>query len=67
MRWYTEVLKVTMERTLPRVENCHVRFGAMRRDDFDRTSEGPYESFVVDIERFMKGVENKRAEGGVGG
>jgi fluoroacetyl-CoA thioesterase len=53
-------MKVTAEVTLESVENRRLRFSVRCRDEVDVISEGQHERFVVDIDRFMKGLEKKR-------
>jgi fluoroacetyl-CoA thioesterase len=53
-------MKVTAEVTLESVENRRLRFSVVCRDEVDVISEGEHERFVVDIDRFLKGVEKKQ-------
>jgi fluoroacetyl-CoA thioesterase len=54
-------MKVTAEVTLESVENRRLRFSVRCRDEVDVICEGQHERFVVDIDRFLKGVEKKNA------
>jgi len=54
-------MKVTAEVTLEAVDNRRLRFGVVCRDEVDVICEGQHERFVVDIDRFLKGVEKKQA------
>jgi fluoroacetyl-CoA thioesterase len=54
-------MKVTLEVRLEAVDNRRLRFGVVCRDEEDVICEGQHERFVVDIDRFPKGVENKQA------
>jgi fluoroacetyl-CoA thioesterase len=54
-------MKVTAEVTLEAVDNRRLRFGVVCRDEVEMIGEGTHERFVVDIERFLKGVEKKQA------
>lgn len=54
-------MKVTAEVTLESVENRRLRFSVVCRDEVDVICEGQHERYVVDIERFLKGVEKKQA------
>ncbi len=54
-------MKVTAEVTLESVENRRLRFGVVCRDEVEVICEGRHERFVVDIDRFLKGVEKKQA------
>ena len=60
-------MKVTAEVTLESVENRRLRFSVVCRDEVDVICEGQHERFVVDIERFLKGVEKKQAVAKSGG
>ena len=53
-------MKVTAEVTLEAVENRRLRFSVVCRDEVDVICEGSHERFVVDIERFMKGLRKKQ-------
>jgi fluoroacetyl-CoA thioesterase len=53
-------MKVTAEVTLESVENRRLRFSAVCRDEVEVICEGQHERFVVDIDRFLKGVEKKQ-------
>ena len=53
-------MKVTAEVTLESVENRRLRFSVVCRDEVDVICEGQHERFVVDIDRFLKGVEKKK-------
>lgn len=53
-------MKVTAEVTLRSVEGRRLGFGVLLRDEVDVICEGTHERFVVDIERFLKGVEKKQ-------
>ena len=53
-------MKVTAEVTLEAVENRRLRFSVVCRDEVDVICEGQHERFVVDIERFMKGLRKKQ-------
>jgi fluoroacetyl-CoA thioesterase len=53
-------MKVTAEVTLESVENRRLRFSVVCRDEVDVICEGQHERFVVDIDRFLKGVEKKQ-------
>jgi len=54
-------MKVTAEVTLEAVDNRRLQFGVVCRDEVDVICEGQHERFVVDIDRFLKGVEKKQA------
>jgi len=54
-------MKVTAEVTLESVENRRLRFSVVCRDEVEVISEGLHERYVVDVERFLKGVERKQA------
>jgi len=56
-------MKVTAEVTLESVENRRLRFSVVCRDEVEVICEGQHERFVVDIERFLKGVEKKQGVG----
>lgn len=53
-------MKVTAEVTLEAVENRRLRFSVVCRDEVEVICEGQHERFVVDIERFMKGLRKKQ-------
>ena len=54
-------MKVTAEVTLESVEGRRLRFSVVCRDEVEVISEGLHERYVVDVERFLKGVERKQA------
>jgi fluoroacetyl-CoA thioesterase len=56
-------MRVTAEVTLESVENRKLGFRVICRDEVDVICEGRHERFVVDIDRFLKGVEKKQAAG----
>ena len=56
-------MKVTAEVTLEAVDNRRLRFSVVCRDEVDVICEGQHERFVVDIDRFLKGVEKKQGAG----
>jgi fluoroacetyl-CoA thioesterase len=56
-------MKVTAEVTLESVENRRLRFSVVCRDEVEVICEGQHERFVVDIDRFLKGVEKKQGVG----
>ncbi len=53
-------MKVTAEVTLESVENRRLQFSVVCRDEVEVICEGQHERFVVDIDRFLKGVEKKQ-------
>ena len=53
-------MKVTAEVTLQAVEDRRLRFSVVCRDEVDVICEGEHERFVVDIDRFLKGLEKKK-------
>ncbi len=53
-------MKVTAEVTLEQVEGRRLRFSVVCRDEVDVICEGNHERFVVDIDRFLRGVEKKQ-------
>ncbi len=53
-------MKVTAEVTLEAVENRRLRFRVVCRDEVEVICEGSHERFVVDIDRFLRGVERKQ-------
>ena len=60
-------MKVTAEVKLERVDGRRLRFSVVCRDEVEVISEGEHERFVVDIDRFLKGVEKKQSAMGAGG
>ena len=54
-------MKVTAEVMLEAVDNRRVTFGVVCRDEVEVICEGRHERFVVDIDRFLKGVEKKQS------
>jgi fluoroacetyl-CoA thioesterase len=54
-------MKVTAEVTLEAVDHRRLKFGVVCRDEVEVIGEGKHERFVVDIERFLNGVEKKQA------
>ena len=54
-------MKVTAEVTLESVEGRRLRFSVVCRDEVEVICEGEHERYVVDIERFLKGIEKKQA------
>jgi fluoroacetyl-CoA thioesterase len=57
-------MKVTAEVTLEAVDNRRLKFSVVCRDEAEVICEGRHERFVVDIERFLKGLEKKQAAAG---
>jgi fluoroacetyl-CoA thioesterase len=53
-------MKVTAEVTLEAVENRKLRFRVVCRDEVEVICAGQHERFVVDIDRFMKGLRKKQ-------
>jgi len=53
-------MKVTAEVTLESVENRRLRFSVVCRDEVEVICDGEHERYVVDIDRFLKGVEKKQ-------
>ncbi len=53
-------MKVTAGVTLESVEGRRLRFSVVCRDEVDVICEGQHERFVVDIDRFLKGLEKKQ-------
>lgn len=53
-------MKVTAEVTLEAADDRRLRFSVVCRDEVDVISKGEHERFVVDIERFLKGLEKKK-------
>jgi fluoroacetyl-CoA thioesterase len=53
-------MKVTAEVVLESVEGRRLRFSVVCRDEVEVISEGEHERYVVDIERFLKGIEKKQ-------
>ena len=53
-------MKVTAEVTLESVEGRRLRFSVVCRDEVEVICEGQHERYVVDIDRFLKGVEKKQ-------
>jgi fluoroacetyl-CoA thioesterase len=53
-------MKVTSEVTLEAVEGRRLRFSVVCRDEVEVICEGEHERFVVDIDRFLNGLEKKR-------
>ncbi|MGC9198418.1 MAG: thioesterase family protein [Acidobacteriaceae bacterium] len=53
-------MNVTAEVTLQAIENRRLRFTIVCRDELDVICEGDHERFVVDIDRFLRGVEKKQ-------
>ncbi len=60
-------MKVTAEVTLEAVENRRLRFSVVCRDAVEVICEGDHERFVVDIDRFLRGLEKKQGLGSAGG
>jgi fluoroacetyl-CoA thioesterase len=60
-------MKVTAEVTLEAAEGRRLKFRVVCRDEVEVICEGEHERFVVDIDRFLKGVEKKRSVVGGGG
>jgi len=54
-------MKVTAEVVLESVEGRRLRFSVVCRDEVEVICEGEHERYVVDIERFLKGIEKKQA------
>ena len=54
-------MKVTAEVVLESVEGRRLRFSVVCRDEVEVISEGRHERYVVDVDRFLKGVEKKQA------
>jgi fluoroacetyl-CoA thioesterase len=54
-------MKVTAEVMLQSVDNRRLGFLVVCRDEVEVICEGQHERFVVDIDRFLKGVEKKQA------
>jgi len=54
-------MKVTAEVVLEAVDQRRLQFGVVCRDEVDVICEGKHERFVVDIDRFLKGIQTKRA------
>ncbi|MGA7156709.1 MAG: thioesterase family protein [Acidobacteriaceae bacterium] len=59
-------MKVTAEVTLTSAEGRRLKFSVVCRDEVDVICEGTHERFVVDIDRFLRGVEKKQAMDGGG-
>ncbi len=60
-------MKVTAEVTLQAADDRRLRFNVVCRDEVEVICEGSHERFVVDIGRFLKGVEKKQAAIGTDG
>jgi fluoroacetyl-CoA thioesterase len=54
-------MKVTAEVTLESVESRRLHFSVVCRDEVEVISEGQHERYVVDVDRFLKGIEKKQA------
>jgi fluoroacetyl-CoA thioesterase len=54
-------MKVTAEVKLEEVEDRRLRFSVVCRDETEIICEGDHERFVVDVDRFLKGVEKKQS------
>ncbi len=54
-------MKVTAEVTLESVDGRRLTFSVVCRDAADVICEGQHQRFVVDIERFLQGLEKKKA------
>lgn len=54
-------MKVTAEVVLESVEGRRLQFSVVCRDEVEVISEGRHERYVVDVDRFLKGVEKKQA------
>ena len=52
---------MTAEVVLEAVDQRRLQFGVVCRDEVDVICEGKHERFVVDIDRFLKGIQTKRA------
>jgi fluoroacetyl-CoA thioesterase len=53
-------MKVTAEVTLQSADDRRLRFSVVCRDEVEVISKGEHERFVVDIDRFLKGLEKKK-------
>jgi len=60
-------MKVTAEVRLEGVDGRRLRFRVVCRDEAEVICEGDHERFVVEVERFLKGLEKKQDGLGAGG
>jgi predicted thioesterase len=52
-------LQVTLQAELVEVEGRRLRFRIEARDEVERIGDAEHERFIIDAERFQKGVEEK--------